>query len=1513
MNAYKSLMIVMGVAMFTASARPQAYISFRNDFAYPPGDRLVRDVTGAPLVGTNYLAQLYYGPYGTDEKYLVAVTDPPARFRGPTTQSPGTWIGGWRELEGSGSTTAFSLQVRVWDSSVGGTWEQAVDAGFWFGKTQHGASEVFPYYVPPPGCVECSVTLDYLSTFALMPPLTNSEGNVWFLNDSRTLVTNLCTGKPVFSGSNFLAALYYAVDGTVDESLFIPLGETIPMGPQPGQFYGGVRTTPTTTAPGQFALFQVRIWEASYGQSYEQAVVAPPQNGRSAIVGTSPMLRMPTSHGGPPTSLVSNGLSTIILGYPQCVTPGSVLFQNSSAAQVTNFCTGEPIAPGTNFLAAIYYAPTGETNETRFSQLGEASGFGPAAGQFYGGVRSTPNTTVPGGPAAFQVRVWESAYGSTYEQARAAPPQNGRGALTGKSVVFEALTSPGGALAPTLTESGLASFFVGYPECVAPGSVSFQNSSATLVTNFYTGDPVISGETFLAALYYAPDGVTNESFFVPLGLPVGFGPETGRFLGNNRVVPNTTLPGDYAMFQVRVWESSYGTTYEQALVAPPQNGRRAISGKSRIVRVPTVPDGLPLSFPPQLGDFGLTNFFIAPPGWLEPGVVLFQNPKDELVFDSCTGMPIPASSNFLAALYYGPDGVTNDAFLGQIGPASEFGPEPGRITRGVRAAPPTTPPGQNGMFQIRVWDKTYGASYEEAITAPKRDGKGALSGKSAIIRLPTLNESYPTRAPADTSVRAFYVGYSFEQLRFEDSSEQLFSTCTRQPLITGTTYLAALYYAPDEITDEQLFTPIGVSPIGPAPGQVRWGTLSLPQQLPNGTAARFQIRVWESAFGSNYEQAISAPPQYDRLAFTGKSVVARVSLQSECSAVGNVPPLVSEGLDQTMVGASGGAICGDTRLLFAPTNAWHMWARSVAVGDLNGDGILDVLVLDRRDAYDANYFHVLQGIGDGTFVFDAATFTWIGTHNSIALGDFDNDGKVDLALADASPPGVTICHGNGDFSFGPPIYYPLPYEPTLIISGDFNGDGKIDLITADYYDQSLTFLEGHGDGTFGPPKRLALDFKPASIAAGNFDEDCLLDLAVGRGDSCDLSVLRNAGDGTFTVASCQTVTHRIGGLAAGDFNGDGLTDLIAIDAGYVDSVYTGTTTLGGGFSMTTLLAYPDATFVPVASYVFANAGYYLGNPDPFVDCAAVGDFNHDGRPDFIAYNGYAQFLEVYLNQTEPVQLRDNTATTYEDTPLQINVLANDGHEGTFLSISSVTQPANGLVTVLNRTNILYTPKTNFFGTDFFEYSIGGCNAGPTNRARVSITVLPVNDPPIAALKSFPDTAFPGIEADVVLISPNGINAMIDLDGSQSSDVENEPLQFFWSVDGLPPFATSVTVTNWLGLGSHSISLLVSDGELFATNHLFVKVVTVCEALNAMRAFIDSAQVSRAVRNSAGAILNAACEAVEQRRTGVALNQLNAFQNQLAAQRSPESPLLATLKEFTQRIIEAISMMPPRTR
>ena len=120
------------------------------------------------------------------------------------------------------------------------------------------------------------------------------------------------------------------------------------------------------------------------------------------------------------------------------------------------------------------------------------------------------------------------------------------------------------------------------------GTVNFTSAGAGVnapVFNNLTGARVTAADGLLAGLYYAADGETNEGLY-SYASSAGFAPgaAAGYFVGGTRVLPGTT-PDTYAMAQVRVWETNYGASYEAAVTAPAQNGRKAIVGKSNVVRV----------------------------------------------------------------------------------------------------------------------------------------------------------------------------------------------------------------------------------------------------------------------------------------------------------------------------------------------------------------------------------------------------------------------------------------------------------------------------------------------------------------------------------------------------------------------------------------------------------------------------------------------------------------------------------------------------------------------------------------------------------------------------------------------------------------------------------------------------------------------------------------------------------------------------------------------------------------
>ena len=220
--------------------------------------------------------------------------------------------------------------------------------------------------------------------------------------------------------------------------------------------------------------------------------------------------------------------------------------------------------------------------------------------------------------------------------------------------------------------------------------------------------------------------------------------------------------------------------------------------------------------------------------------------------------------------------------------------------------------------------------------------------------------------------------------------------------------------------------------------------------------------------------------------------------------------------------------------------------RAVAVGDFNGDGVLD---LAATDGY-SNTVSVLLGSGDGTFRaavnFDAGVQPW-----SVSVGDFNGDGVPDLALGHTYPgDSVSVLLGNGDGTFQTPLNFVAGSAPQSVAVCDFNGDGVMDLAVANAAsNDGVSVLLGNGDGTFQAAVNFRAGAQSWSVAVGDFNGDGVPDLAIGNlgcpNDLCDssVSVLLGNGDGTFQAAVNFDAGTTIRSVAVGDFNGDGLPDL----------------------------------------------------------------------------------------------------------------------------------------------------------------------------------------------------------------------------------------------------------------------------------------------------------------------------------------------------------------------------------
>ena len=226
---------------------------------------------------------------------------------------------------------------------------------------------------------------------------------------------------------------------------------------------------------------------------------------------------------------------------------------------------------------------------------------------------------------------------------------------------------------------------------------------------------------------------------------------------------------------------------------------------------------------------------------------------------------------------------------------------------------------------------------------------------------------------------------------------------------------------------------------------------------------------------------------------------------------------------------------------------------SMAVADFNANGNADLVVANQGD----NTVTVLLGNGSGGFTpAPGSPFAVGASPQSVAVADFNRDGNADLAVLNNGGNTVTVLLGNGSAGFtaagGSP--FAAGTLPAAVTVGDFNGDGKPDLAIADGIGGSgtVTVLLGNGSGGFsaagGSP--FPVGFNPSAIAVGDFNGDGKTDLAVANQGNLDVSILLGNGSGGFTVtAASPAVGTQPVSIAVGDFNGDGKTDLAVANQG----------------------------------------------------------------------------------------------------------------------------------------------------------------------------------------------------------------------------------------------------------------------------------------------------------------------------------------------------------------------------
>jgi hypothetical protein len=311
-----------------------------------------------------------------------------------------------------------------------------------------------------------------------------------------------------------------------------------------------------------------------------------------------------------------------------------------------------------------------------------------------------------------------------------------------------------------------------------------------------------------------------------------------------------------------------------------------------------------------------------------------------------------------------------------------------------------------------------------------------------------------------------------------------------------------------------------------------------------------------------------------------------------------------------------------------PTNG--AVSNQIIAADFNNDGISDLAQVNTGIVGSlGNTISVLLGNASGGF-HSAQKFT-VGTQPSgLAAVDFNHDGRLDLVVSDFGDRinniggDIALLLGNSDGSFQAPRKFVAgPGSPASVAVADFNGDGKPDVVVAQastaIAPAAVSLLLGNGNNSFGQPKNIALFFLPGSqalqVIAADFNRDGKSDIAYRTlTDTNRITVQLGKGDGTFqtpTVVSSTSFVTVFSTFSIGDFNNDGILDFAVEETPLIEVL------LGNG----------DGTFV-------SKGGFLEGTADdfPFFPSLILADFNGDGFLDVAAPDGFAESVSLLLGK-----------------------------------------------------------------------------------------------------------------------------------------------------------------------------------------------------------------------------------------------------------------------------------------
>lgn len=336
---------------------------------------------------------------------------------------------------------------------------------------------------------------------------------------------------------------------------------------------------------------------------------------------------------------------------------------------------------------------------------------------------------------------------------------------------------------------------------------------------------------------------------------------------------------------------------------------------------------------------------------------------------------------------------------------------------------------------------------------------------------------------------------------------------------------------------------------------------------------------------------------------------------------------------------------------------------AVAIADVNGDGKLDIIVAN--DPVGPTEASLLVGDGNGGFGAPTAIGGSVGGGTSIAIGDFNGDGRLDIAIANqgiGTNGAIDVLINNGSGSFTT-TGYQAGIKPIFVRAADVDRDGKLDLVVANAAKvagtNDITVLHGNGDGTFTLSGGANVGFTPSSVDVADINGDGIPDLVVSNQSGGNLAVLYGTGGGFFQNPVSYPANSTSAGensVIAADLNGDGIPDLVV-----------GSNTPS---SVSILLG--------IKNNLQVSGTYSSSGTAP--DAVATGDFNGDGLDDMAIVNSGSNNVSIRINQGNGNFKAQGSPYTVGTTPKAI--VAADFNKDGILDLAVANQGSDNVTVLL---------------------------------------------------------------------------------------------------------------------------------------------------------------------------------------------------------------------------------------